>query len=67
MGCLIKASGSGSMLNFVRCGVVVFTTLLICVFAQAEPFDESFYPYKDGSPTYPGLEIGMVIDQSNVD
>lgn len=55
------------MLNLVRCGFAVFATLLICVSAQAEPFDESFYPYKDGPPTYPGLEVGMVIDQSNVD
>ena len=55
------------MLNIVKCLYSAFAALLICVCAQADPFDESFFPYKDGAPTYPGLEIGMTIDQSNVD
>jgi len=33
----------------------------------ADPFEESFFPYRDGFPSYPGLEPGMVINQGNVD
>jgi hypothetical protein len=28
---------------------------------------QSFYPYADGVPTFPGLQPGMTIDQSNVE
>ncbi|MFC6673923.1 DUF1329 domain-containing protein [Marinobacterium aestuariivivens] len=39
---------------------------------QAEPVSlevvqKSFYPYRDGVPTVPGLMPGMTIDQSNVE
>jgi len=29
--------------------------------------DESFYPYKNSKPTFPGLAVGTVINQGNVD
>jgi uncharacterized protein DUF1329 len=32
-----------------------------------EDVEKSFYPYKDGVPTFPGLEAGMTINASNVD
>ncbi|MBS97459.1 MAG: DUF1329 domain-containing protein [Oceanospirillaceae bacterium] len=32
-----------------------------------EIIQESFYPYADGVPSFPGLEVGMTIDQSNVE
>jgi len=32
-----------------------------------EDVESSFYPYKNWTPTHPGYEPGMVIDQSNVD
>ena len=32
-----------------------------------EVINNSFYPYKDGVPSYAGLEVGMTIDQSNVE
>ena len=32
-----------------------------------EDVEKSFYPYKDGMPTFPGLEVGMTINASNVD
>ncbi len=33
---------------------------------RADVTDDSFYPYRNGVPTYPGLEAGMTIDASNV-
>ncbi|WP_317930660.1 DUF1329 domain-containing protein [Halioxenophilus sp. WMMB6] len=32
-----------------------------------EVINNSFHPYKNGVPSYPGLSVGMTIDQSNVD
>lgn len=32
-----------------------------------EIIQESFYPYADGVPSFLGLEVGMTIDQSNVE
>jgi uncharacterized protein DUF1329 len=35
--------------------------------ATLEDVEKSFYPYKDGPPTFPGLEVGMTINKTNVD
>lgn len=35
--------------------------------AVADPVDDSFFPYADGTPSFPGLEVGMTINASNVD
>ncbi|TDG14051.1 DUF1329 domain-containing protein [Seongchinamella unica] len=35
--------------------------------AMADVVDNSFYPYKDGAPSFPGLEVGMTINASNAD
>jgi hypothetical protein len=59
--------GDFFVINITKCVYTGLAGLLICVYVQADPFDESFYPYKDGPPTYPGLEVGMTIDQSNVE
>lgn len=32
-----------------------------------EDVENSFYPYRDGVPIYPGYQAGMVINQENVD
>lgn len=32
-----------------------------------QDIEQSFYPYKAGAPSYPGLKAGMTIDKSNVD
>lgn len=29
--------------------------------------EQSFYPYKNSTPSYPGLSVGMTIDSNNVD
>jgi len=34
---------------------------------HADPVDDSFFPYRDSTPSYPGLRAGMTIDSSNVD
>ena len=44
--------------------------ILITPFANAftlEDIDRSFYPYKDGVPTFDGLKVGMDISSENVD
>lgn len=45
--------------------------LLVSTMSQAvtseEIIQQSFYPYKDWTPAYPGYEPGVVINQSNVD
>lgn len=33
--------------------------------ASADDVDNSFYPYRDGAPTYEGLAVGSVINASN--
>jgi uncharacterized protein DUF1329 len=35
--------------------------------ATLEDVEKSFFPYKDGVPTFPGLEAGMTLTASNVD
>lgn len=35
--------------------------------AMADVVDNSFFPYKNGAPTYEGLEVGMTINASNAD
>lgn len=35
--------------------------------ASPEDVDNSFYPYRNGAPTFPGLSAGMTIDASNVE
>ena len=50
----------------------LITGALLCLAGQsmaADPADveQSFYPYKSGKPSVPGLEVGMVINQGNVD
>lgn len=32
-----------------------------------DPVEDSFYPYKNGAPTYPGLAPGLVINKANLD
>ena len=34
---------------------------------HADMVDDSFFPYKNATPKYSGLSVGMTIDQSNVD
>ncbi|MAT91766.1 MAG: outer membrane lipoprotein-sorting protein [Halioglobus sp.] len=34
--------------------------------ATLEDVERSFYPYRDGAPTAPGLEVGITIDSANV-
>ena len=49
---------------------LVFLFVLTCLVPTtllADAFDDSFYPYRDGVPTFPGLEPGMVINEANVD
>lgn len=50
---------------------VAFSLSMVSATTIAQVADEvinnSFYPYNEGVPTYPGLEVGMTIDQSNVD
>ncbi|MCC7413093.1 MAG: DUF1329 domain-containing protein [Gammaproteobacteria bacterium] len=41
--------------------------LLAAAAAGADPFEDSFYPYKNGFPTADGITPGMTIDQTNVD
>ena len=49
----------------------IITGVILCVsaaFAQnADVVEKSFYPYKEGMPSYKGLKSGMVINQSNVE
>ena len=40
---------------------------LISGSAYADVVDDSFFPYKNATPKYSGLSVGMTIDQSNVD
>jgi len=40
--------------------------LLSAVSISATTVEESFFPYKDAVPTYPGLNAGMTLDSSNV-
>ncbi|MBZ0170845.1 MAG: DUF1329 domain-containing protein, partial [Phycisphaerales bacterium] len=40
--------------------------LLLAASVHANEVDDSFHPYRNGFPTYPGLEPGMTIDKSNV-
>lgn len=35
--------------------------------ATEADLDKSFYPYKNGAPSFPGLSVGTVINKSNVD
>lgn len=35
--------------------------------ATADVVDNSFFPYKEGAPTFAGLEVGMTINSSNAD
>ncbi|MDZ7754176.1 MAG: DUF1329 domain-containing protein [Gammaproteobacteria bacterium] len=47
--------------------VAAFTAGGVVQAATLEDVERSFYPYKDGVPSYPGLQVGTVINQSNVD
>lgn len=33
----------------------------------SEEVEKSFFPYRSGVPSYPGLEVGMIIDKDNVE
>ncbi len=35
--------------------------------ATEADLDKSFYPYKNGAPSFPGLSVGTVINKTNVD
>ena len=55
------------MLAFIKRSYLVLVSILLCAVVQVDPFDDSFYPYRDGPLSYPGLTPGMTIDQSNVE
>nr|BAH90412.1 hypothetical protein [uncultured bacterium] len=44
-----------------------FTTGVAAQAATLEDVEQSFFPYKEGTPSFAGLQPGTVIDQSNVD
>jgi len=48
------------------CGALLAAALLAST-ARAGPFEASFFPYRDGFPSYPALAPGLVIDQDNVE
>jgi hypothetical protein len=41
--------------------------LLATAAAQAQTTDDTFFPYRKGMPTFPGLSAGTVINKGNVD
>lgn len=41
--------------------------ILLPTLGIADSVDESFFPYADNVPSFPGLEPGMTVDQSNID
>ena len=56
------------MLNKTLMSIVLASTLGSGL-AQAvtlEDVESSFYPYKDGGPSFPGLDVGMTINSGNV-
>lgn len=59
--------------NMRRVTTSIFALLLsFAIVGAANAFteadvDQSFYPYKDGVPEYPGYQPGMTITQENVD
>ncbi len=55
------------LLNTTLAAALLFTAALPVQSATNEDVDNSFYPYRDGVPSFEGLKPGLVIDQSNVD
>lgn len=44
----------------------IAATLLPTLAATANPVDNTFYPYRDSVPSYPGLEAGMTLNADNI-
>ncbi len=55
------------LLNTTLAAALLFAAALPAQSATNEDVDKSFYPYKDGVPSFAGLKAGLVIDQSNVE
>lgn len=49
---------------------MIAAAIVLCTIASpaaSGPIEDSFYPYRNGFPSYPGLEPGMIVDKSNVE
>jgi hypothetical protein len=55
------------LLNTTLAAALMFAAALPAQSATNEDVDKSFYPYRDGVPSFEGLKAGVVIDQSNVE
>ena len=60
---ILKYLFSMALLGFALTGLVIPAAGA----ASLEDVEKSFFPYKDGVPTFPGLEAGMSINSGNVD
>ena len=55
------------LLNTTLAAALMFAATVPAHSATNEDVDKSFYPYRDGVPSFEGLKAGVVIDQSNVE
>lgn len=55
------------LLNTTLAAALMFTAALPTHAATEADVENSFYPYRDGVPSFEGLKPGLVIDQSNVE
>ncbi len=55
------------MLNTAIRNLTIATLGMAVTTVCADPVVESFYPYRNAVPRFPGLEVGMTIDQENVE
>ena len=55
------------MLNTVIRNLTIATLGMAVTTVCADPVVESFYPYHNAVPRFPGLGVGMTIDQDNVE
>ncbi|RME65116.1 MAG: DUF1329 domain-containing protein [Alphaproteobacteria bacterium] len=51
--------------KFIGVSAVALVAATAVFAASPEDVDNSFYPYRNGVPTYPGLNAGMTIDANN--